>query len=165
MKKKTTIKLSSILIIFTIFLCGGFFAFLTIKDNVGIVENNTSISPVKLNIIENQVDGNEIKKTDHSLLNSSTANKPNIKPDIIFGPNDPYWPIHQYDKYNMQQRLHFIHIPKCGGTTMTVILRMMMCDFDPIKNIDCCTNPGFCDHSAKRKCGVIRGCINHFANR
>jgi hypothetical protein len=41
-----------------------------------------------------------------------------------------------------RQYIHFIHIPKCGGTTMTIILRQMQCNRDPVKNVDCCTNPG-----------------------
>ena len=41
-----------------------------------------------------------------------------------------------------RQYIHFIHIPKCGGTTMTIILRQMQCVRDPVKNADCCTNPG-----------------------
>jgi hypothetical protein len=62
-------------------------------------------------------------------------------------------------------QVHFIHIPKCGGTSMTTVLREMMCSIDPIHNTDCCTNPGFCEYSAGRKCSVIKGCINHFPNR
>lgn len=61
--------------------------------------------------------------------------------------------------------LHFIHIPKCGGTTMTAILRQFQCQRDPEKNKDCCTNPGFCDWHAMRRCATIKGCINHFPNR
>ena len=62
-------------------------------------------------------------------------------------------------------QIHFIHIPKCGGTTMTAVLRMMMCEINPIKYQDCCLNPGFCDHHAQRKCVAIKGCMNHFPNR
>jgi hypothetical protein len=62
-------------------------------------------------------------------------------------------------------RIHFIHIPKCGGTTMTSVLRQIQCSVDPIKNSDCCLNPGFCDWHAMRRCATIQGCINHFPNR
>lgn len=61
--------------------------------------------------------------------------------------------------------LHFIHIPKCGGTSMTTILRQVACKMDPEKNVDCCTNPGFCDWHAFRRCSAIRGCTDHFPNR
>lgn len=61
--------------------------------------------------------------------------------------------------------IHFIHIPKCGGTTMTVVLRQMQCTIDPVANADCCLNPGFCDFHAKRRCATIHGCTNHFPNR
>jgi hypothetical protein len=60
---------------------------------------------------------------------------------------------------------HFVHIPKCGGTSMTAILRQIACRKDPIRNEDCCTNPGFCDHNAKRRCKAIKGCINHFPQK
>lgn len=58
--------------------------------------------------------------------------------------------------------MHFIHIPKCGGTTMTAVLRQFQCQRNPEKNKDCCTNPGFCDWHAMRRCSTIKGCINHF---
>ncbi len=48
---------------------------------------------------------------------------------------------------------------------MTAILRQIQCAKDPIKNTDCCTNPGFCDWHAFRRCASIQGCINHFPNR
>ena len=60
---------------------------------------------------------------------------------------------------------HFIHIPKCGGTSMTAILRDMACHIDPERNVDCCTNPGFCDWHAFRRCTAIKGCTDHFPNR
>lgn len=63
------------------------------------------------------------------------------------------------------ETIHFIHIPKCGGTTMTTLLREIQCVADPVKNADCCLNPGFCDWHAKRRCATIMGCINHFPNR
>lgn len=61
--------------------------------------------------------------------------------------------------------MHFIHIPKCGGTSMTGILRQVACQVDKNRNDDCCTNPGFCDFHAKRRCASIRGCINHIPQR
>ena len=68
-------------------------------------------------------------------------------------------------KKDQKFSIHFIHVPKCGGTTMTTALRQVMCEVDPIKNRDCCINPGFCDHNSNRRCSVIKGCINHFPNR
>jgi hypothetical protein len=47
-----------------------------------------------------------------------------------------------YNKVNGSSELHFIHIPKCGGTSMTAILREVVCKANPIENVDCCTNPG-----------------------
>lgn len=56
---------------------------------------------------------------------------------------------------------HFVHIPKCGGTSMTAILRQMACNIDTTRNEDCCTNPGFCEHNDGRRCAAIKGCVNH----
>ena len=61
--------------------------------------------------------------------------------------------------------IHFIHIPKCGGTTLTAILRAMQCVRDPILHKDCCTNPGYCDWWSKQRCESIKGCTDHFPNR
>ena len=61
--------------------------------------------------------------------------------------------------------IHFIHIPKCAGTTMTAILRQMQCVRNPITHKDCCTNPGYCDWWAKQRCASIKGCTDHFPNR
>lgn len=63
------------------------------------------------------------------------------------------------------EEIHFVHIPKCGGTTMTAVLREIQCLRDTVKNTDCCLNPGFCDWHAFRRCASIKGCINHFPQR
>lgn len=47
-----------------------------------------------------------------------------------------------YNQGNKSTDLHFIHIPKCGGTSMTAILREVACKANPVENVDCCTNPG-----------------------
>lgn len=47
-----------------------------------------------------------------------------------------------YNDGNKSTDLHFIHIPKCGGTSMTAILREVACKANPVENVDCCTNPG-----------------------
>lgn len=61
--------------------------------------------------------------------------------------------------------MHFIHIPKCGGTSMTAILRQVSCIVDKERNADCCLNPGFCDWHAMRRCTAIKGCTNHIPQR
>lgn len=61
--------------------------------------------------------------------------------------------------------LHFIHIPKCGGTSMTAVLRQVACELNKGKNVDCCTNEGFCDWHAHRRCAAIKGCTDHFPQR
>lgn len=61
--------------------------------------------------------------------------------------------------------MHFIHVPKCGGTSMTSVLRKIACEIDRSRNHDCCTNPGFCDWHAHRRCLSIKGCTNHFPQR
>ena len=48
---------------------------------------------------------------------------------------------------------------------MTAILREVACTVDPTRNADCCTNKGFCDWHAFRRCAAIRGCTNHIPNR
>ncbi len=68
-------------------------------------------------------------------------------------------------KKNEPYDFHFVHIPKCGGTSMTAILRQITCKIDESRNNDCCTNPGFCDWHAKRRCTAIKGCINHIPQR
>lgn len=51
-------------------------------------------------------------------------------------------PLEPFSKKNGSYDIHFIHIPKCGGTSMTSILREVACTIDPSRNNDCCTNPG-----------------------
>lgn len=51
-------------------------------------------------------------------------------------------PLEPYSKKKGSFDMHFIHIPKCGGTSMTAILRDVACKMDPLRNVDCCTNPG-----------------------
>ena len=51
-------------------------------------------------------------------------------------------PLEPYDKKQGAYDMHFIHIPKCGGTSMTTILRDVACTINPTRNKDCCTNPG-----------------------
>ena len=51
-------------------------------------------------------------------------------------------PLEPYNKKQGAYDMHFIHIPKCGGTSMTTILRDVACTINPTRNKDCCTNPG-----------------------
>ena len=59
-------------------------------------------------------------------------------------------------------RLHFVHVPKAGGTSFNILLRQMMCERDPEENRDCC-EPGIC--YKKRRCDVMVGCYGHLPNR
>jgi hypothetical protein len=117
-----------------------------------------------------QHDNPSIRKEPHveqPPANENTVSKPD-RPNII--PELPLQvatipPTQQpYDK-SFFQEIHFVHIPKCGGTTMTAVLRQIQCNLDPVTNADCCLNPGFCDWHAHRRCKSISGCINHFPNR
>ena len=93
-----------------------------------------------------------------NVLNGNTV-IPGIKePEIPF---QVRYPKKEKDAFDF----HFIHIPKCGGTSMTAVLREVACNIDPERNSDCCTNPGFCDWHAFRRCASIRGCINHIPQR
>ena len=74
-------------------------------------------------------------------------------------------PRYKVDPHSQIIDFHFVHIPKCGGTSMTAILRQMACKIDPVRNLDCCTNPGFCDYNDNKKCRSIKGCINHLPQR
>lgn len=97
--------------------------------------------------------------------NTIVTKKPEVEEDDTPPPVRISTPPPTKKGKNKQFDLHFIHIPKCGGTTMTSILRQIECALNPVKNADCCLNPGFCDWHAKRRCSVIQGCINHFPNR
>lgn len=125
--------------------------------------NNTTIpvkSPVTVPYLERHSDVpispdiNENRGTNSDLYNFC----PNIKrpKDISLLP---------HKKSNGSFDMHFIHVPKCGGTSMTAILREVACKMDSQRNVDCCTNPGFCDWHAFRRCSSIRGCINHIPQR
>ena len=63
------------------------------------------------------------------------------------------------------KNMHFVHIPKCGGTSMTAVLRDIACQLDRTINSDCCLNPGFCDWHEFRRCAMMKGCINHFPQK
>ena len=48
---------------------------------------------------------------------------------------------------------------------MTAVLREIVCAMNSTKNKDCCTNPGFCDYYAFRRCKAMIGCTDHFPHR
>lgn len=100
----------------------------------------------------------EIARTTPATPNISTTSTTTVAPIRAGVPISKNSPV-------SSKIIHFIHIPKCGGTTMTTLLRQMQCSADPVNNADCCLNPGFCDWHAHRRCSTIQGCINHFPNR
>ena len=65
--------------------------------------------------------------------------------------------------------IHHVHIPKCGGTSYSSVLRRAGCEvstrrlpsLDP-STIDCCVNPGKCDARGHKTCAfLMSGCHNH----
>lgn len=55
-------------------------------------------------------------------------------------------PLEPFQKRNGSFDIHFIHVPKCGGTSFTAVLREVACKIDGSRNNDCCTNPGTADY-------------------
>ena len=90
------------------------------------------------------------------VLNPSTADKENLKKPVVSkvilqhhvskGTSEfldaVTSPLQPFSKKQGAFDMHFIHIPKCGGTSMTAILRDVACTIDQGRNNDCCTNPG-----------------------
>lgn len=116
---------------------------------------NNVLSPViesgDLQVVTNN--GEEVEQTDKDSDKKGTNNNPLIRVENKEGneKNDDVSTEDILDNRPSKIRnrdvinrpyIHFIHIPKCGGTTMTIILRQMQCNRDPAKNVDCCTNPG-----------------------
>lgn len=69
-------------------------------------------------------------------------------------------------KFKGEKGMHMVHVPKCGGTSMTKILRRMACVLNggTAQSYDCCHRPGFCGVPEQRTCKAIRGCTMHFPN-
>lgn len=61
----------------------------------------------------------------------------------------------------------FVHMPKCGGTALTTVLRRMGCEANRAEfyaaTKDCCANPGFCQRAKgrQRTCQALLGCYGH----
>jgi len=66
-------------------------------------------------------------------------------------------------KFNSARRIHFIHIPKTGGTSFTALMREAMCIIDGQDDpeYDCCVNPGFCEPGLHQVCKTIDNCQGH----
>jgi len=64
--------------------------------------------------------------------------------------------------------LHQVHIPKCGGTSYSAVLRRAVCSILLRKlpalsesDIDCCENPGMCSRPTRICDHAMTGCHNH----
>jgi hypothetical protein len=148
---------------FTIlFCCLSLVAFITIilLNISGTEDTNEKIPPV-INVISTGTINEKIPPVINVISTGTIID--NFIPVISHN----YTSIASKKNLNMNfpDQIHFIHIPKCGGTSMTAILRQVQCNNDLIKHADCCINPGFCDWHAFRRCESIKGCINHFPQR
>eukprot|EP01041_Mallomonas_annulata_P003839 gene3839-7645_t len=168
MKKKRTCSASKILycLLCTSFgLIGLLWYTYTVRINEH-VQNQSGYSPTidkKENMYTPDIElESENTKTDE-IYNSNIPQS--ISYSIKKLENTAAITVTQTESKFMPSEMHFVHIPKCGGTSMTAVLREVACHLDPAKNEDCCTNPGFCDWHAKRRCKMIKGCINHFPQR
>jgi len=135
---------------------------LATENNAGNHKNeNTEIShKPKQREMQNEEDSNTELTPKKTLRNREiTKLKPQDSTMSVVG---PLFDAETIEKFH---QIHFVHMPKCGGTTMTAVLRQILCTMDSVKNSDCCLNPGFCDWHAFRRCANIKGCINHFPQR
>jgi len=150
---------SSLFVQSILFICGvGFLVSILLAIGVLKIDfDETSISSTL----------NQLPKTTTTVSTTSKKvsnnNNNNNKPTSLF---DPF----KNQKSHLSKKdsivdLHFIHIPKCGGTSMTAVLRQAACELNKEKNVDCCTNQGFCDWHAHRRCSAIKGCTDHFPQR
>lgn len=155
-QKSNTCCGSSIALFFTAFIALGLLSisFLTVfhlKPHSGLrtpILNEASALPTKFKIVpilEKEI----VLETQTPLLETKAPNKIVEKAEIEATNNHYELPVHPYyDKTDKKRGfdVHFIHIPKCGGTSMTAILREVACKLDPSRNKDCCTNPGASMH-------------------
>lgn len=98
----------------------------------------------------------------HEPLSQTSANNP-------FGANE-----HKYTAVSVAEheevtvdvnRMLFVHVPKCGGTAFTSLLRKIQCHRNSTAHPDCCRNPGSCYIKGFRRCISILGCVSHFPRR
>ncbi|KAJ1461677.1 hypothetical protein M885DRAFT_558114 [Pelagophyceae sp. CCMP2097] len=62
-----------------------------------------------------------------------------------------------------KQVVIFVHVPKCGGTALSAVLRRLACAANGIGS-ECCVHPGFCQKGkgdVHRVCPEILGCHGH----
>jgi hypothetical protein len=84
-------------------------------------------------------------------------------------------------KSDYKSLLHLSHVPKCGGTSLSTVLRRASCEIltsrqesdamtsifekDPMERTSqCCVNPGYCEPNDKKGCPAISGCSSHNPN-
>ena len=96
-----------------------------------VTQNTTSQLPTS-QLPTSQLPTSQLIATSNTGLNSTTF----VDKRLGKGPLAPF------NKMKGSFDMHFIHIPKCGGTSMTTILRDVACSIDPTRNRDCCINPG-----------------------
>ncbi len=114
-----------------------------------------------------------IRRNAIKYQNSTDDDEGPVK-DIIFPPDRTpidelptkgtwYEDIKNFKKPEIDfDKMHFVHVPKCGGSTMSSILRKIMCDRNPVENAECCV-PGICHR--RTPCKSISGCYDHYPNR
>jgi hypothetical protein len=83
--------------------------------------------------------------------------------EIINNKSTWYQTYKNYKKSELDfSKMHFIHVPKCGGSTMSSMMRHIMCLKDPAANAECCTAGACHKHNP---CKAISGCFDHYPNR
>jgi len=62
-----------------------------------------------------------------------------------------------------RKRLVFVHVPKCGGSALTAVLRRVACAANKDPTSPCCLSPGFCQRDKRklRLCPDILNCHSH----
>jgi len=103
----------------------------------------------------------------HDTFSQTSARSP-------FGANKTEHNLVKYTTVNLAEheevtvdvnKMLFIHVPKCGGTAFTSLLRKIQCHRNSTAHPDCCRNPGSCYIKGFRRCISILGCVSHFPRR